>query len=91
MDGRKLPIEALNERRRRAVKMRLSGATVKASQPKSAESMQDFWTSFRAHPPSETPDEWIETVEKDQGRLEIRRCYVFDQFECLHKPEQWPG
>jgi transposase len=31
MDGRKLPIEALNERRRRAVKMRLSGATVKVA------------------------------------------------------------
>jgi transposase len=31
MDGRKLPNEALNERRRRAVKMRLSGATVKTA------------------------------------------------------------
>jgi transposase len=27
-DGRKLSIEALNERRRRAVKMRLAGATI---------------------------------------------------------------
>ena len=32
----------------------------------------------------------METVEKDHGRLETRRCYAFDQLACLHKPEQWP-
>ena len=24
------------------------------------------------------------------GRLETRRCYAFNQLDCLAKPEQWP-
>jgi predicted transposase YbfD/YdcC len=31
-----------------------------------------------------------ETVEKDHGRLEERRSHVFDQLDCLHRPQQWP-
>ena len=64
---------------------------VKDNQPKLAESIQDFWDSFRAHPPSHTPHSFTQMVEKDHGRLETRRCYVFDQIHCLHGPEQWPG
>jgi predicted transposase YbfD/YdcC len=30
-------------------------------------------------------------VEKNHGRIEIRRCTVFDQLECLDKPQQWKG
>jgi len=51
----------------------------------------DFWRSFRAHPDSYTPHSFAETVEKDHGRLETRRCYVFDQLECLDKPYRWQG
>jgi predicted transposase YbfD/YdcC len=64
---------------------------VKDNQPKLAESIQDFWRDFRAHPAAHTPHGFAESVEKDHGRLEVRRCYVFDQLECLHKPGQWPG
>lgn len=64
---------------------------VKDNQPKLAESIQDFWRSFRAHPASHTPHSFAETVEKNHGRIETRRCYVFDQLECLNKPHQWPG
>jgi predicted transposase YbfD/YdcC len=64
---------------------------VKDNQPKLAESIEDFWRSFRAHPVVHTPHSFAETVEKDHGRLETRRCYVFDQLECLDKPEQWKG
>jgi predicted transposase YbfD/YdcC len=64
---------------------------VKDNQPKLAESIQDFWTSFRAHPPEVTPHSFTESVEKDHGRLETRRCYVFEQRDCLHRPDQWPG
>jgi len=53
--------------------------------------VQDFWRSFRAHPDSYTPHSFAETVEKDHGRLETRRCYVFDQLECLDKPYRWQG
>ena len=64
---------------------------VKDNQPKLAESIEDFWRSFRAHPAVHTPHSFAETVEKDHGRLETRRCYVFDQLQCLEKPGQWAG
>jgi len=63
---------------------------VKDNQPKLAESIWDFLNDFHAHPASQIPHDFVQTVEKDHGRLETRRCYVFDQLECLHKPEQWP-
>jgi len=64
---------------------------VKDNQPKLAESIEDFWRSFRAHPATHTPHSFAETVEKDHGRLETRRCYAFDQLGCLDKPKQWNG
>lgn len=30
-------------------------------------------------------------MEKDHGRIETRRCYAFDQLECLPEAEQWKG
>jgi predicted transposase YbfD/YdcC len=64
---------------------------VKDNQPKLAESIEDFWTSFRAHPAAHTPHSFCESVEKGHGRIETRRCYVFDQLDCLYKPQQWQG
>ncbi len=64
---------------------------VKDNQPRLAESIQDFWRSFRTHPATHTPHSFAETVDKDHGRLETRRCYVFDQLECLDRPRQWQG
>jgi len=64
---------------------------VKDNQPKLAESIQDFWRTFRAHPAMYTPHQSTESVEKSHGRIETRRCTVFDQLECLDKPQQWKG
>ena len=64
---------------------------VKENQPKLTESIQDFWRSFRTHPAAHTPHAFAQTVDKDHGRLETRRCYVFDQLECLDNPRQWKG
>ena len=64
---------------------------VKDNQPKLAESIEDFWNCFRSHPATETPHNFVESVEKGHGRIETRRCWVFDQLDCLYKPEQWPG
>ncbi len=36
-----------------------------------------------------TPHAYTESVEKDHGRLEIRRCWAFDQLDCLSEPQQW--
>jgi predicted transposase YbfD/YdcC len=64
---------------------------VKDNQPKLAASIEDFWNCFRSHPATETPHNFVESVEKGHGRIETRRCWVFDQLDCLYKPEQWPG
>src|SRR5439155_9922926 len=42
---------------------------VKDNQPKLAESIHDFWTSFRSNPVEHTPHGFAESVEKDHGRL----------------------
>jgi predicted transposase YbfD/YdcC len=62
---------------------------VKDNQPKLAESIQDFMVDFEAQP-QHTPHSFWETVEKDHGRLETRRCYAFHQLDCLYKAQQWP-
>jgi len=63
---------------------------VKDNQPILADSLRDFFALFKAAP-EKTPHTVAETVEKDHGRLETRRCYAFDQLACLYRAEQWPG
>lgn len=62
---------------------------VKDNQLTLAESITDFVSAFEAAP-SKTPHQVNEVVEKDHGRLEVRRCHVFDQLDCLHAPNRWP-
>lgn len=62
--------------------------SVKDNQPKLAESMRDFFEAFLAAS-ERTPHQFDEVIEKDHGRMEVRRCHVFDQLECLHAPERW--
>lgn len=64
---------------------------VKDNQPKLAESIEDFWKSFRAHRACHTPHTSTQSVEKNHGRIEIRRRTGFDRLECLDKPQQWKG
>ena len=61
---------------------------VKDNQPLLAESIRDFNDIFQQEK-DKTPHSVAETVEKDHGRIEVRRCYAFNQTECLSKPEQW--
>ncbi len=63
--------------------------SVKDNQPTLADSMRDFFAAFLAAP-ERTPHQFDEVVEKDHGRLEVRRCHAFDQLDCLHAPERWP-
>lgn len=61
---------------------------VKDNQPTLAEAIRDFFACYQASP-DKTPHTVFETVEKDHGRLEIRRCHAFDALQCLPRPEQW--
>ena len=62
---------------------------VKDNKPLLADSIRDFFAQFQAAP-ERTPHTLAETIEKDHGRIEVRRCFAFDQLDCLAKPEQWP-
>ena len=48
-----------------------------------------FFALFRTAP-QRSPHTTAETVEKDHDRHETRRCFAFDQLDCLARPEQWP-
>jgi len=93
LKGCTVTIDAMGTQSTIAEVIRSRGAdyvlAVKDNQPRLAESMRDFWTSFQRYP-EHTPHRFAESVEKNHGRLETRRCYVFDQLECLDRPEQWP-
>ncbi|MFY9329494.1 MAG: ISAs1 family transposase [Georgfuchsia sp.] len=62
---------------------------VKDNQPKLAESITSFFDIGQAAAWKNTPHTYTESVEKDHGRLEVRRCWAFTQLECLSTPEQW--
>jgi predicted transposase YbfD/YdcC len=62
---------------------------VKGNQPTLAEFVQDFFEAFQAAP-DKTPHAFDEVVEKDHGRMEVRRCFAFAQIDCLHAPQRWP-
>lgn len=64
---------------------------VKGNQPKLAESITTFFEIGQTERWSHTPHTYVESVEKDHGRLEVRRCWAFDQLDCLTYPQQWPG
>jgi predicted transposase YbfD/YdcC len=64
--------------------------SVKDNHPTLSDTLQDFFASFSAAP-DKTPHSYFESIEKDHGRIEQRRCFAFDQLDCLFKPEQWPG
>lgn len=93
LDGCIVTIDAMGTQATIAQAIRDRGAdyilTVKDNQPILAEAMRDFFALFKAAP-DKTPHTLAETVEKDHGRLETRRCYAFNQLACLHRPEQWP-
>lgn len=93
LEGCIVTIDAMGTQPSIAQAIRERGAdyilSLKDNQPTLAESVQDFFAAFQAAP-DKTPHRFDEVVEKDHGRLEVRRCYAFDQLDCLHAPERWP-
>jgi predicted transposase YbfD/YdcC len=93
LEGCIVTIDAMGTQANIAQAIRDRGAdyllAVKDNQPTLADSLRDFFAQFEAAP-EKTPHSVAETIEKDHGRLETRRCYAFNQLGCLAKPEQWP-
>jgi predicted transposase YbfD/YdcC len=92
LEGCIVTIDAMGTQANIAKAIRGRGAdyilAVKDNQPILADSMRDFFAQFTAAP-ERTPHAVAETIEKDHGRLETRRCFAFNQLDCLVKPEQW--
>jgi len=93
LEGCIVTIDAMGTQPNIAQAIRDRGAdyvlAVKDNQPTLAASIEDFVSAFEAAP-IKTPHQFHEVVEKDHGRLEVRRCHVFDPLDCLHAPERWP-
>lgn len=93
LEGCIVTIDAMGTQPNIAQAIRDRGAdyilSVKDNQPTLADSARDFFAAF-LDAPGKTPHHVDEVVEKDHGRLEVRRCYAFNQLDCLHAPERWP-
>jgi predicted transposase YbfD/YdcC len=94
LEGCTVTIDAMGTQANIAQAIRDRGAdyvlAVKDNQPLLADSMREFIREFKAAP-DKTPHTAHETVEKDHGRIEVRRCWAFGQTGCLHNSHQWPG
>lgn len=64
---------------------------VKDNQPHLADAMREFFATGQANDWARVAYDYYETVEKDHGRIEVRRYYAFGQLACLANPQQWPG
>jgi len=64
---------------------------VKDNQPKLAEWICEFFATGQASDWARVPYDYYETVEKDHGRIEVRRYFAFGQLQCLAEPQRWPG
>ena len=64
---------------------------VKDNQPTLADSIREFFATGQANHWTHVRHDYYETVEKDHGRIEIRRYFAFGHLDCLANPQQWPG
>ena len=63
---------------------------VKDSQSLLADSIKTFFEIGQQEGWKHCTHSFEESVEKDHGRIEVRRCWAFEQIECLSRPDQWP-
>nr|WP_185957759.1 ISAs1 family transposase [Tepidiphilus olei] len=64
-------------------------ASLKDNQPSLAASVREFVVQYQSAL-ERTPHTVVQTIVKDHGRIETRRCFAFDRFDCLAQPERWP-
>jgi predicted transposase YbfD/YdcC len=63
---------------------------VKDNQALLADSIRTFFEIGRTEQWRNTPHDYVETIDKDHGRIETRRYWTFTHLDCLSRPEQWP-
>lgn len=53
--------------------------------------VEDFFSTAKAHHFAGVAHDYAEDVEKDHGRLEIRRYWITDDLRTLPEPQRWKG
>lgn len=64
---------------------------VKDNQPQLHEAITSFMDTAEAHAMAKVKHSYHESTDTGHGRVELRRCWAFDQLECLPQPERWAG
>lgn len=66
---------------------------LKGNQGSLHEEVKYFFEQAQANQWHDVPHGYYETVEKDHGRIETRRCWMVEQVatDWLERGEQWPG
>jgi len=64
---------------------------LKGNQSHLHEAVEDYFTTARAHAFKAIPHAYTEELDKDHGRLEIRRYWIAEDLTTLPKPDAWAG
>ena len=64
---------------------------LKGNQGNLHEAVEDFFETARAHQFAGIAHDYAEEVDKDHGRLEIRRYWITEELRTLPQPDQWKG
>jgi predicted transposase YbfD/YdcC len=64
---------------------------LKGNQGNLHEAVEDFFTTASAHHFIGVAHDFTEEVDKDHGRLEVRRYWITDDLSTLPDPQNWQG
>jgi predicted transposase YbfD/YdcC len=64
---------------------------LKGNQGNLHEAVEDFFTTASAHHFIGVAHDFTEEVDKDHGRLEVRRYWITDDLRTLPDPQNWQG
>ncbi|WP_246585434.1 ISAs1 family transposase [Thiorhodospira sibirica] len=64
---------------------------LKGNQSTLHEEVKDFFETARAGEFAHVPHDFIEEIDKDHGRLEVRRYWITEELGTLSQTERWKG
>jgi predicted transposase YbfD/YdcC len=64
---------------------------LKGNQSNLQEAVDDYFTTAKAHQFQSVPHDYSEEIDKDHGRLDIRRYWITEDLSTLPSPEHWAG
>lgn len=64
---------------------------VKDNQPQLHDAIRSFMDTAETHALGGVEHSYHEDTDTGHGRVEVRRCWAFEQLECLPQPQRWAG